>query len=42
MMNKKEEKFRDAIFVIVNEESCPLYSVGEEIKVESYGLSMSD
>jgi len=40
-MLKKEEKFRDAIFVIVNEESCPFYSVGEEIKVESYGLSMA-
>jgi len=40
-MIKKEEKFRDAIFVIVDEESCPFYSVGEEIKVESYGLSMS-
>jgi CRP-like cAMP-binding protein len=40
-MKKKEEKFRDAIFIIVNEDSCPLYSVGEEIKVESYGLSMS-
>lgn len=39
-MHKKEEKFRDAIFVIVNEESCPIYSVGEEIKVESYGLSV--
>lgn len=38
----KEEKFRDAIFIIVSEESCPLYSVGEEIKVESYGLSMSN
>ncbi len=40
-MKKKEEKFRDAIFVIVKEESCPLYNVGEEIKVENYGLSMS-
>ncbi len=41
-MKKKDDKFRDAIFVIVNEESCPLYSVGEEITVESYGLSMSN
>lgn len=41
-LKKKEEKFRDAIFVIVSEESCPHYSVGEEIKVESYGLSVSD
>lgn len=40
-MKTKEEKFRDAIFVIVQEESCPYYSVGEELKVESYGFSMS-
>ncbi|MDH3348514.1 MAG: DUF4388 domain-containing protein [Desulfobulbaceae bacterium] len=40
-MKKKDEKFRDAIFIIVDEESCPFYSVGEEIKVESYGLTMS-
>lgn len=40
-MVKKKETFRDAIFVIVNEESCPFYSVGEEIKIESSGLSMS-
>lgn len=40
MIGKKEEKFRDAIFVIVDEESCPLYSAGDEIKVESYGLSV--
>ena len=38
---KKEEKFIDAIFIIVDEESCPFYSVGDEIKVENYGLSMS-
>lgn len=41
-MKKKEEKFTDAIFLIVDEESCPLYSAGEEIKVESYGLSLSN
>lgn len=40
-MKKKEETFRDAIFIIVDEESCPFYSVGEEIKVENNGLSMS-
>jgi len=40
-MKKKEQKFADAIFIIVDEESCPLYSAGEEIKVENYGLSMS-
>jgi CRP/FNR family transcriptional regulator, cyclic AMP receptor protein len=40
-LEKKKETFRDAIFIIVDEESCPFYSVGEEIKVESSGLSMS-
>jgi len=40
-IKKKDEKFRDAIFVIVSEESCPHYSVGEEITVESYGISVS-
>ncbi|MDH4317125.1 MAG: DUF4388 domain-containing protein [Desulfobulbaceae bacterium] len=40
-MKKEDVKFRDAIFLIVDEESCPLYSVGEEIKVENYGLTMS-
>jgi CRP/FNR family cyclic AMP-dependent transcriptional regulator len=40
-MQKKEETFCDAIFIIVDEESCPLYCVGEEIKVENSSLSMS-
>lgn len=40
-MKKNKETLRDAIFIIVDEESCPFYSVGEEIKVEGYGLSMS-
>ncbi|AGF79291.1 cyclic nucleotide-binding protein [Desulfocapsa sulfexigens DSM 10523] len=40
-MDKKEDTFSDAIFIIVAEESCPFYSVGDEIKVESSGLTMS-
>lgn len=28
-------KFRDAIFVITQERSCPLYNVGEEVRVEA-------
>ena len=40
-MDKKKDTFRDAIFVIVDEEACPFYSVGEEITVEGSGLSMS-
>lgn len=39
---KPEEKLRDAIFIIVNENGCPMYRVGEEIKVENYGLSIAD
>lgn len=41
-MDKKKDTFRDGVFVIVSEEACPFYSVGEEIKVEASGLSMSD
>ena len=40
-MKKKKEKLRDAVFVIVSEESCPHYCVGEEITVENYGVSVS-
>lgn len=38
---QKKETFRDAIFIIVAEEACPFYSVGEEIKIEASGLSIS-
>jgi CRP-like cAMP-binding protein len=40
-MVQYKETYRDAIFIIIKEESCPFYSVGEEMKVISYGLSMS-
>ncbi len=40
-MEKKIEKFRDAIFIVTSEEGCPVYSVGQEIKVENYCLSVS-
>lgn len=41
-MKKTVRKLRDAIFIVVTEESCPLYSVGDEIKVENSALTMSD
>lgn len=40
-MKKKVDKIRDAIFIITQERSCPLYNVGEEIKVAHFGLSVS-
>ena len=40
-MEKKAEKIRDVIFLITQEKSCPFYNVGEELKIESSGLSVS-
>lgn len=40
-MKPKAKKLRDAIFLIIDERSCPLYDVGEEIKVENASLSIS-
>jgi CRP/FNR family transcriptional regulator, cyclic AMP receptor protein len=31
---QQQKKFRDAIFVITEERSCPIYNIGEELKVE--------
>lgn len=33
--------FHDAVFLIISERSCPIYNVGEELKVENFGLSVS-
>ncbi len=33
MIKKKQKKIRDAVFIITQETSCPLYNIGEEIKV---------
>jgi CRP-like cAMP-binding protein len=40
-MKKPLDKFHDAVFLITGERSCPIYSVGEELKVESFSLSVS-
>lgn len=40
-MEKKSNKSRDAIFLITQEKSCPLYNVGEEIKVANFSLAVS-
>jgi len=40
-MKPHVNNFRDAIFLVIEENSCPLYNVGEELKVEKFGLSIS-
>ncbi len=35
-------EYRDAIFVVTEEQSCPIYNVGEEFKVESQGLTVPE
>lgn len=39
-MKKQGTKFRDAIFIVIEERSCPIYNVGEEFKVENFSLSV--
>ena len=38
-MHRKVNKMTDAIFVITEERSCPLYNVGDEFKVENFSLT---
>ena len=40
-MKTPVNKFRDAVFLIIDERSCPLYNAGEELKVENFSLSVS-
>ncbi len=40
-MLKKNEKLKDAIFLITQEKSCPIYNLGEEIKVANSAISIS-
>ncbi len=39
-MKKQVKNFRDAIFIITDERACPVYNVGEELKVENICLSV--
>lgn len=39
-MRKMVNKLSDAIFVITEERSCPIYNLGEEFKVENLGLTV--
>ncbi len=40
-MKKQVNQFRDAIFIVTQERGCPIYNVGQEIKIENYSLSVS-
>ncbi len=35
-------EYRDAIFIVTEERSCPIYNVGEEFKVENMGLEVPE
>lgn len=35
-------KYRDAIFVVTEERSCPIYNVGEEFKIENNALTVPE
>lgn len=39
-MKKPASKFRDAIFIVTEERSCPIYNTGEEFKVENFRLTV--
>ena len=38
-MEKSDEKYSDAVFIIIEEQACPVYNVGEELKVQGFCLS---
>lgn len=40
-MKKPVEKYCDAIFLITAERACPVYNVGEELKVQNFCLSVT-
>ena len=39
-MKKQAQKYKDAIFIVTEERSCPIYNVGEEFKVENFSLTV--
>lgn len=39
MKKRSLTKFKDAVFIITDERSCPIYNVGEELKIEQYSLT---
>lgn len=40
-MNKSDEKYCDAVFIITEEHACPVYNVGDELKVQNFCLSVT-
>ncbi|PIE57329.1 MAG: Crp/Fnr family transcriptional regulator [Desulfobulbus propionicus] len=39
---RTNQEYRDAIFVITEERSCPIYNAGEELKIEGMGLTVPE
>ena len=39
-MKNQLTTFRDAIFIVTEERSCPIYNVGDEFKIENFCLSV--
>ncbi len=40
-MKESVEKYKDAVFIVVTERACPVYNVGEELKVQDFCLSIT-
>ncbi|NOR23180.1 MAG: DUF4388 domain-containing protein [Desulforhopalus sp.] len=40
-MKKPVNKYHNGVFLIIGERSCPIYNVGEELKVENFSLAVS-
>lgn len=40
-MKKSVEKYKDAVFLVIEERGCPVYNVGEELKVQDFCLSIT-
>ena len=38
----KKDTYRDAVFVVMEETSCPIYEVGDELKVQNFSLVTSN
>jgi CRP-like cAMP-binding protein len=42
MSSLKKSPYRDAIFIVTEEQACPIYNVGEEFKVENSALTVPE
>lgn len=41
IVKMKEDTYRDAIFIVMEERSCPIYDMGDELKVQNFSLVAS-